>query len=419
MTNRHYRVLGLVLLMVVTSSVTVWAETTISLWSPWGSGAIVEGLNAIIEDFEVANPGYKVDVLIVPAMDDKLMTSIVGGVAPDVAILDRFTMGQWGSRGALVDLTSLAAESGLDYHGFYDAPQAESMYNGEIYGVPFNTDVRVLYWNKEHFREVGLDPDVPPTSWEEIVEFSDRLVKRRDDGSLERVGFIPTSGNTTFYYFLWANGGEVLTADGRQVLFAEPEGVGALEWIVEFMNRYGVSDLVKLEANVGLAPDQGPFTTGIVSMIGDGNWLYRDIQRYVPDMDIGVAPLPAPEGKEQVTWSGGHAFVIPRGSKNPDAAWNLMSYFVEPEVNARFAQISGQLPSVKDAAQAEFYQNDPIQKLFVDQLYRAKYRPVTPAGGLIKDRLDWALQRAIRGWDEPQSLLEQSAARVQSELDKL
>ena len=50
-------------------------------------------------------------------------------------------------------------------------------WEGGIYGVPFNTDTRFFFWNKDHFAEVGLDPEKPPTTWAELEEYALKLDK--------------------------------------------------------------------------------------------------------------------------------------------------------------------------------------------------------------------------------------------------
>ncbi len=133
----------------------------------WGlqTGVETKDQDAEIAAFEQMHPDIKVEALSMGAgamNPQKLMTSIVGGVPPDVVYQDRFTIGDWASRGAFRSLNDLLAQDAkskspyaVRQKNFVSATWAEAAYKGQVYAIPDSTDDRVLYYNKTLFREVG------------------------------------------------------------------------------------------------------------------------------------------------------------------------------------------------------------------------------------------------------------------------
>src|SRR5437867_3526317 len=201
----------------------------------WGlpSGEETKGLDAAIREFERRNPRIAVQNLSMGAGGmnaQKLMTSIVGNVPPDLVHQDRFTVGDWASRDTFTPLDGfIARDRGPDpirSEEFYPACWSEAMYHGHLYAVPFSTDDRGLYWNKALFREAGLDPEKPPQSWDELLSDAKRLTKMRPDGSFEQIGFIPIVpgfSNSWLYLYNWQNGGEFMSPDGRRCTLDNPQ----------------------------------------------------------------------------------------------------------------------------------------------------------------------------------------------------
>jgi len=177
----------------------------------WGlqSGKETAGLDAQIAKFERLNPDIDVSNLSIGAgkmNPQKLMTSIVGGAPPDVIHQDRFTVGDWASRGTFMPLDSfLAKESGpesIKESNYYPAAWKEAVYQGKVFAIPTGIDDRMLMYNRKVFRDAGLDPDKPPRTWEELRAMAKKITSRNADGTYKRIGYIPhlsTYGNSWFY----------------------------------------------------------------------------------------------------------------------------------------------------------------------------------------------------------------------------
>ncbi len=212
------------------------AKTKLVVWGLQSSEEAA-GLRAQVAAFEKRHPNVKVSVLGMGAGQmnpQKLMTAIVGKTPPDVINQDRFTIGDWASRDTFMDLTPLINRdrnkpNGIRPEDYYKPCWAEACYKGKVYAIPNSTDDRILFYNKTLFKNAGLDPDRPPMTWSELLEYADKLTIRDKNGSIRQIGFIPNWGNSWLYLYSWQNGGEFMSPDGRKCTMDNKNSVEALK----------------------------------------------------------------------------------------------------------------------------------------------------------------------------------------------
>ena len=105
----------------------------------------------------------------------------------------------------------------------------------------------------------ALDPERPPQTWEELETYTDRLTKRRPDGTFERIGFIPvvpTWSNSWFYLYSWQNGGEFMSPDGRTCTLLNPQSEEAMQWLTDFYGRISGAEQVMAFASTFMPQEQ-------------------------------------------------------------------------------------------------------------------------------------------------------------------
>ncbi|HLO99001.1 MAG TPA: ABC transporter substrate-binding protein, partial [Fimbriimonas sp.] len=312
----------------------------------WGLslGPDSKGQDAVIREFEKRNPDLKIKLLSMGAgrMDpQKLMTSIVGNVAPDIIFQDRFTISDWASRGAFRPLNDLIErDQATDPlcptpSQYYPATWEEATYLGKTYAIPTESDNRVLYWNRgvfkkeaETLRKAGLDPERAPRTWTEILAYSKALTKFDKQGRLVRAGFIPNFGNAWLYMYAFQNNASFMSADGRRCTLLSDESREALEFIVKGYDVVGGYEKAKAFESGFQGQENDCFIQGQVVMKIDGDWILNTLSRYGPNLDFQGAPPPVPDDryykrgrfaneKDQfVTWVGGFSVAIPKGAKN-------------------------------------------------------------------------------------------------------
>jgi ABC-type glycerol-3-phosphate transport system substrate-binding protein len=263
----------------------------------------------------------------------KYLTAVAAGVGPDVAIAGRHTFAQYASRGMFVNVTPYFDLDGFKRSDWLDFAFEESTWDGQLYGMMIDTDVRFLYWNRSHFEEAELDPNKPPTTYAELAEYTERLTQYDSRGEVERYGFVPyLYGNSWTWLYAFARKAPSLSEDKRTVLCDDPLWAETLEWMVDFYDNYvGDFELANtFSQGISAAGLGSPFDAGKVSMVADGNWSVASRLRD-PDLDWDAAVMPIPLGGELATWSCAWNLVMPPTVKHPEAGWELMKWWTTEE----------------------------------------------------------------------------------------
>lgn len=412
-----------VLVMVLSVISTAAAKTTLDVWVAM-TATDYKPFEKLMEEYERLNPDIEINALQVTTGEtnlQKLLTAIAGGTAPDAMIyFDRFNTAQWAAQGALMPITRyVEASNVIKPDDYYPAAWDEVNFKGDIYGLPYETDARALFYNKNMFREAGLDPEKPPRTWEEVDLYNEKLTKKNKDGSYDVIGFIPWEGQGWLYTWGWLAGGEFYNPETRRVTLTDPRIVKALQWQVDFAKKYGVTEVASFRSGFGTL-SMNPFVAGKLAMIVTGPWDLTYYRQYNENLDFGVAPLPYPEdGGVPCTWAGGHSNIIPRGAKHPDEAYKFIEWVSTGDRLAYWNKETNHIPTIRSVAERPEFVNDPLLKVFIDILPTARNRPVIPAGQTLWDQLVAAAEKARHGELSPEAALREAERRVNNELRRM
>lgn len=391
--------------------------TTVTMWH--GLTSIdLDNMNKVVKAFEEKNPTIKMNLVYTESnegSDQKLLTAVAGGNPPDVALFDRFKVGTWAAQGSLTDLSSMAAESGIRKEMYYPFAWEESSYQGKLYAMPMDTDSRLLFYNKDHFTEVGLDPNKPPQTIAELEAAADKLTIK-EGKRFKRIGFIPWYSQGWLYTWGWAFGGEFQDAATGKITANDPKVVEALQWMTDFGKKYNVEDIAGFTSAAG-TEEMDPFISGQVSMKISGNFTVKGIEKFKPDLNYGVAPIPTPTGTNFTTWSGGGSAIIPKGAKNVAAAWEFLE-FLGKEEGQTLLNADSQISVIDSVNDKYGYKDDPIMKEFINILPNSHNRPVIPEGQLLWNELASATEKATRGNGTPKENLDRVTETVNKALEK-
>lgn len=432
----------------------------------WGIsvGPETKGAEAVIREFERRNPDIRVRLLSMGAgrMDpQKLMTSIVGNVAPDVINQDRFSISDWASRGAFRSMDDLIErDRATDKftptpEQYYEAPWSEAVYDGKVYGIPTGADNRILYYNKGIFeskatelRAAGLDPNRPPRTWSEVLAYSRVLTEFNKDGTLKVAGYMPNYGNAWLYIYAFQNNANFMSADGRTCTLYSPESEEALNFMVKGYDILrGFENAKKFESGF-LGKENDAFIIGKVAMKVDGDWIINDLSRYGPQIKLGVAEPPVPddrynltgkfkdEKEKFVTWVGGFSLAIPRGARNVEDAWRYIKFatstegrLVEMREQAKWERRRGRQFIPRQQGQRETNEIAAVEFRPADAKFAAavnmhlamaehgRIRPPTFVGQTLWSEHVKALESACYKKVSPKAALLNSQAVVQRDLD--
>ncbi|MBM3598590.1 MAG: ABC transporter substrate-binding protein [Alphaproteobacteria bacterium] len=225
------------------------AQTEVSFYYPIAvGGPVTKIIDQMAADFEKENPGLKVKPIYSGSYQDtitKVLTALKGGDAPQLSVIlavDIFTLIDEDAIVAIDDIVK-TDEDRAWLKSFYPGFMENSQTGGKTWGVPFQRSTPVLYWNKELFKEAGLDPEKPPRNWAEQIEFAKKLTKRDASGNTTQWGIqIPSSGFPYWLFqgFTTQNGLRIMNTAGTQTYFDDPRVIEALQYWIDLSSVHKV-----------------------------------------------------------------------------------------------------------------------------------------------------------------------------------
>jgi multiple sugar transport system substrate-binding protein len=402
-------------------------QKVIKYWHNHVAGLGADVHTKQIKAFLEKNSNYAVEATFVTTtagtqLSEKLVAAISGGDPPDAARFDRFIVTSWAARGFTTDLSDRAKTDGVTQDKFIKEGYLEATYKGKLHAVPFDTDLRGLYYNKKQMQEAGLDPNKPPTTIEELDTMADKMFKK-DGAKYSRVGFVPWVGQGSLYTWAWVFGGELYDPQKDEITLDNPKVVKALEWMVSYAKKYGVDAIDAVSATYG-SNEQQEFVTGSVGMESNGDWQVASFLKYMkPDQkdDWDMVPYPkAQGGPDKVTWGGGWSTIVPKGSKENDGAW-AFAKFLGTDAAAMWAiettHIPVYLPAYDDLAKNKD-KFDPRWQKFWPLKDVARFRPNLPVGQELWTAQSTAADLARHLKEEPAAVLSRLNKDVQEAYKK-
>jgi multiple sugar transport system substrate-binding protein len=403
--------------------VVFWTQSTAE--SLTAQQKLVDAFNAQSQDTEVTltqiPPGEVTD-------SAKLITAVRGGTGPDAYYLDRFIVSERAAGGLLQDLTPLmeAAGDNPDLKASHiEFTANEAMWDGKPYALPFDTDVRALYYNKQLLQAGGVDPaefDAAngPMLWDRVKEIAVSLNKTDANGNFTQMGFVPWLNQGQHYTYGFSWGGNFFNQESCEVTPDDEKVVEAGNWIYNFAAEVGpepIQAFIQASERPGAPPTDSPFVQKRLAMMLTGDWYIATMAQYVPDVDYGITFIPVPsEGMESTTWAGGWSTVIPQGAKEPEAAYRFMSYFCGPEGQRTYAVDTAHVPTLTEL-QADKSIFDERHLFFVNELLpTTRNRPPLPVGAKYWDELEDAWDKIYLNQEEAQPALETAKNNTQGEL---
>lgn len=384
------------------------AELELTLNFPVAVGgpitAIIDGYAKTYSD---QTPGVTILPVYTGSYQDTItrtVTAFKGGNAPDMAVLlavDTFTLYDEDMIVAISDLAKSDEEKAW-LASFYPAFLENGSIDGQLWGVPFQRSTPVLYWNKAAFATAGLDPEVPPATWEEQVELGQKLTLKDAAGNVTQYGVqIPSSG---FPYWLFQglttqNDVILMNQDGNEVYFDDPKVVEALQYMVDLSTKYGVMAPGIIEW--GTTPQD--FFQGRTAMMWTTTGNLTNVRANAP-FDFGVAMLPAHVRRGAPT-GGGNLFILHSDPEREQASLDFIRWLTTPENQADWSIKTGYVatsPAAWETPEMQAYVDDfPPAAVARDQLEFAVAELSTHENQRVTKVLNDALQAAITGTAEP------------------
>ena len=382
-------------------------------------GPVTKIIDDMVARFEKENADIKVTAVYAGNYTDtmtKAMTAMKGGQPPQLSVLlstDVFTLMD---EKAIVPMDDLVADKAW-FKEFYSAFMANGQIDGKTWSIPFQRSTIVMYWNKDAFKEAGLDPEKAPATWDEMVEMGKKLVKKDASGNTTRWGVeIPTTGYG--YWMLGAlaieNGQKLMNEAGNEVYLTAPKTVGALDYWTDLSRKHAVMPTGSIDwATLRTDFLEGKtvmmwHTTGNLTAVKDG-----------AKFNFGVAMLPAKERRGSPT-GGGSFYIFKNASpEQQKAAVKFIQWMTAPERAAEWSIKTGYVAvspaAYKTSVMQDYAKGFPAATVARDQLEHAVPELSVHENGRIYKFVNDAVQAAVTGSQKPSEALaaaQQQADRV-------
>lgn len=383
------------------------------------AGPTVDEMNAIVAEFNEANPQIQVEIEYVAydALHDKITTAMASTPpAYDVYLVDDIWYAEFADKGYILDVTDRIPAETKDK--VFEAAWDITTVNGKTYGMPWLLDQKYFFYNEKILNDAGFN--APPTTWEELLQQAQAI---KDQGLVE----FPVVWSWGQYEaaicdwvtLLYGNGGSIVDASGAPA-FNDATGVATLEWMLQTIDNglTNPASVSYVEEDVRNVFSQGKAAFAL-------NWLYMyDLVNLNPDesqvtgqIEMALMPAFAGKGVQSATIDGSMGFSVAATSPNADAAWKYVEYLTSEDVQNRYS--AHLLPvwesSYEGAAgeQLKSYTEAAVVTvpMFSEQFPYSHVRPKVPYYPEASKALQLALQEALTKQKTPQEALDGAAAK--------
>ena len=381
-------------------------------WLTWNLVHLESHIKGWIASFIAANPGAEVEWIDKkgPELPAFYQTQLVAGTPPDVIDIQGALGLEYAGQGALMDMTALLAKDAA-VKANYDADYLSNwVFEGKNYMVPYYVSKTLLFWNKNRFRDAGLDK--PPASFAEIIAFADKM-----KGG-EKTGLLTLNFDWLYWPFMQMNGIDLLSPDLKTPTFNTAKAAEVLTVLAEATKSGAINGISWTGRWV--EPNEA-FATGNVGMLhahapayfwikGKGPWINGDT--------VGAAHVPG-------NWAtpNSHGLGISKGSKNPELAWAFVKHItgnVVADSLARTASVLTGNRTVDQSQLARLQKDDPAAY----QVLKTQFEHTDKMCGnwrlgndsRVKDAFWPEFQSAVLGRKDAKTALADAERRVAREL---
>ena len=359
------------------------------------------------KSYHEKNPGVTVKVTQPSNMSDNLALALTAHNTPDIVSIDCVLVPYYASIGAMEDITDRFSQ--LDYKDQFGGGLMDlSKYNGKQYAVPFAPDLSVLLWNKEIFKEAGLDPEKGPATWDELIKDAQACTSKQHYGYVFGAGDAGTM-MFTFSPYIWSNGGAFTDKDGTKSMLGQPQAIGALQNVVDMVSKYKVTPKSVISYDWSAAEDA--FKSGKTSMIALGTDAVGSIVQNKYNFKAGCCLLPSADGKDYASFSGGDSIGIMADSKKKEAAWDFVQYCLSKDFQVDKLAANGFVPARMDLFDNSYFASHPEYDVLKQAMTVGKAPYSTQYNALYKPFGD-AVQSAIGGQKTAEQAFTDAAKQI-------
>lgn len=368
-------------------------------------------IDALCEQYHEENPNVIVNPVYAGSYADtrtKVQAAIKGGNTPDMAIMFSIDLYSLLAMDAVADMDSFCttAEDKEWLNGFYEGFMMNSRDGETTYGIPWQRSTIVLYYNKEAFKEAGLDPETPPQTWDELAEYAKKLTVT-ENGQTTQYGIeIPSDGYA--YWMLQTfcteqNGFNLMNDTGTETYYDDERTATGLKFWKSL-----AEDGSMPEGIVAWATTPSDFIEGKTAMMYHTTGNLTNVKNNA-NFDFGVAMLPAKDSFGSPT--GGGNFYIFKGvsEERQQAAFDFIKWMTDDERVAQWSIDTGYVatrPSAYETERMKAYAEEfPYCLVARDQLEYGYAELSTYNQAEVQKAIDDAISYVMTGQQDVETAL--------------
>ena len=289
-----------------------WAKVELTMYYPVAvGGPLTKVVDGLVADFMKENPGIEVKAIYAGNYNDariKALAALKAGQPAQLSVMFSIDIYELIEQDAIVAFDEIVEtdEERAWLDSFFPALMENGKTGGQTWGIPFQRSTIVMYYNKDAFREAGLDPENPPATWDELVAAGKALTKVDGSGQVEQWGLMIPSTGYPYWMFgalTMQNDQVLMNGAGNETFFASPGTVEALDFWVDLGSKHKVMP----EGTIEWGTLRQNFLEGKTAMMWHSTGNLTTVKKNAP-FDFGVAMLPA--NKRRGTPTGGGNFYI-------------------------------------------------------------------------------------------------------------
>ena len=360
-----------------------------------------------IKQWEGKNPGWKVTPEVVgwAQCQDKATTLAVAGTPVAMAYVGSRTLKEFAQNDLIVPVPMTDAEKKAYYPHIVDTVT----FDGNQWGVPIAFSTKALYWNKDLFKQAGLDPEKPPKTWAE--EIADAKIIKEKTG-IPGFGLSAKTFDNTMHQFMhwvYANNGSVIDAEGK-ITIDSPQVLAALKAYKEIA-AYAEEGPTAYEQNEVRAI----FLDGKVAMIQAGSGAAYRLKDTKINWGVTTLPL-GPDAKGPGTLLITDSLAIFKGSGVEEKATEFAKYITSPDIQAEYELQGGAgLTPLRPSAKVdEFVAKDPFWKPFIEGISYGGPEPLFTDYKGFQNSMIEMIQSVITGKAEPEAAIKKAASEIEA-----
>lgn len=379
-------------------------DITLTFWNGF-TASDGEILQEIVNDFNEENEKgitIEMDVMTWGNLNEKLPPSISSKTAPDFVALNYSDFAQYVSNGAVQPLDDFWEFDGVDKSDFTTTALDLGIVDEKQYYIPMQVQGMYTYWNKDLFKEAGLDENVPPKTWDELTEMAPKLADKSKNVS----GFVfNKDGTAPFYNWMLANGGKLVSDDYSKSEFSSEQNLKTMKAIQQmiYIDKAGPESISGAEMD-------NLMNAGQLAILLNGPWLNNGLQANDINYSVTTIPQASIDGERTAILDGvGYAVPSSTEESKKDAIYEFLKYWNTTEIGKKWSIENGfptYLKSVGD--DSEVMNNEIVSELSKQMEFAKPFLPgFDKLPSINNDIINPLIEKLLAG-EDPEKLMNEA-----------